>query len=151
MVLFPSFPSFPQHNKRNRTWQGIGIPWALWVYILLLSYCCCSEGFLLVMSQVPFFLDIATRSSSHDLFRSRDHKWEMSSLPNGVIFVFIVLALSKISNQLVGHFDPFLLYFLSLWLPCTPKGLLSLCRFVFLSMDWILSFIEHNLLNSITH
>lgn len=151
MVLFPSFPSFPQHNKRNRAWQGTSIPWALWVYILLLSYCCCSEGFLLVMSQVPVFLDMPPGHPPTIFSEAGDHKWERSSLPNGVIFVFIVLALSKISNQLVGHFDPFLLYFLCLWLPCTPKGLLSLFCFVFLSMDWVLSFIEHNLSNSTTH
>lgn len=86
------------------------------------------------MHQVPFFLSVPQVHPLMVFSGAGDGKLRTSSLPNGVIFSFIVSALSTISNQLVGHFDPFLLYFLCLWLPCTPprQGTLILILFCFL-------------------
>lgn len=48
MKEHPLLPSLSLHSK------GAGFPSAMWVYILLLNYCHCSEGFILVMNQVSF-------------------------------------------------------------------------------------------------
>lgn len=48
MKEHPLLPSLSQHSR------GAGFISAMWVYILLLNYCYCSEGFILVMNQVSF-------------------------------------------------------------------------------------------------
>lgn len=110
----PLAPHLPFPSVARETGQGTGIPRALGVYILLLSYCYQAEGFLLVMSQVPFFLCMPQVHPLAVFSGAGDEKLRMCSLPNGVIFSFIVPALAMISNQIVGHFDPFLLNFLFL-------------------------------------